>query len=165
MNFSSTMMTAAVLTAGVTPGHSKAALYVQNQARESQQHFQAPLSRSQARQSAMEALVNVYDASRHTDWDGHGAAPVSQAVYFNAYRLLEAFPEGLPMPSPGAEPDGQLTLEWHKSAYKTLSVSVSADGDLHYAALIGASRAYGTEPFLGQLPQSLLDLIQRVALG
>ena len=43
---------------------------------------------------------------------------------------LEVLPDGLPMPSPGAEPDGQLTLEWHKSAYQTLSVSVTADGDL-----------------------------------
>jgi hypothetical protein len=165
MKLSSTMMTAAVLAAGVTPGHGTAALYVQSQARESHQHFQTPLSRGHARQSAMVALLNTYESSSLADWDGHGAAPVTHAVYLNAYRLLEVLPDGLPMPSPGAEPDGQLTLEWHKSAYQTLSVSVTADGDLHYAALLGASRTYGTEPFLGQLPQPLLDLIQRVTLG
>jgi hypothetical protein len=165
MKLSSTMLTTAVLAAGFTPGHGTAARYVQSQAPESHQHVQTQLSRGHARQSAMVALLNTYESSSLADWDGHGAAPVSQAVYRNAYNLLEVLPDGLLMPSPGAEPDGQLTLEWHKSAYQTLSVSVTADGDLHYAALLGASRTYGTEPFLGQLPQPLLDLIQRVTLG
>jgi hypothetical protein len=43
-----------------------------------------------------------------------------------------------------------------------LSVSVSPDGELHYAALLGLSKAYGTEPFFGEAPRPILDLIFRV---
>ncbi|MFH0937823.1 MAG: hypothetical protein V1899_00835 [Planctomycetota bacterium] len=68
----------------------------------------------------------------------------------------------VPMPSVGAEPDGHVTLEWHHSSRRTLSVSVSPDGELHYAALFGASKVYGTEPFFGNVPKSILDLISQV---
>jgi hypothetical protein len=113
----------------------------------------------------METLAEVYETCRSADWDGHGAAAIAHAAYLNAYRLLEVMPDGLPLPSPGAEPDGQITLEWHRSPHQTLSLSVTADGDLHYAALLGPSRAFGTEPFLGQLPEQIFNLINRVAVG
>jgi hypothetical protein len=167
MNFSSivTASTAAALAAGATPGHSAAATYVRSQTEATQRHFQLPVSHNQARQSAREALLAIRETASLPDWDGHGASPISRATYQQAYRVLEAIPDSFPLPTFGAEPDGQLTLEWHHSAYRTLSISVSPDGELHYAALIGASRAYGTEPFLGQLPEVLLPLIQRVAFG
>ena len=166
MKFSSIMTASAVaaLAASSTPGHSAAADYVQQQALEGYKHYREPVSRSQ-RQVAMDALADVYDASRQPDWDGYGAAAVSHSCYLNAYRLLESIPEGISFPSPGAEPDGQITFEWYRSPHLTLSLSVTAEGDLHYAALLGASRAYGTEPFLDQLPETVFNLIVRLALG
>jgi len=41
-------------------------------------------------------------------------------------------------------------------------VSVSPEGDLHYAALLGPNKAYGTELFFGEVPKAILDLIARV---
>jgi hypothetical protein len=160
-----TASTAAALAAGSTPGHSATAIYVRSQAAETQRHFHSPVSNSSARQAAREALLALHELASLPDWDGHGASPVSLAAYRQAYRVLEGIPDSFPLPSFGAEPDGQITFEWHHSVHRTLSVSVSPDGDLHYAALIGASRAYGTEPFLGQLPEVLLPLIQRVVFG
>jgi hypothetical protein len=157
--------TAAALAAGATPGHSATADYVRHQTEASQRHFQSPVSRSQGRQTTFDALLGVYESASLPGWDGHGAFPVARATYQQAYRVLEAIPDSFPLPTIGAEPDGQLTFEWHHSAHRTLSVSISPDGDLHYAALLGASRAYGTEPFLGQLPEALLPLIQRVSFG
>ena len=40
--------------------------------------------------------------------------------------------------------------------------SVDPVGELHYAALLGRSRAYGTEVFEGTLPNSILALVRRV---
>jgi len=48
----------------------------------------------------------------------------------------------------GAESDGHITFEWYTSPRHILSISVSPDGKLHYAALIGSRKAYGTEDFL-----------------
>lgn len=148
-----------------TPGYSDAAGFVWETSCQGYQHYLEPASRQHIRHTAMEDLASVYDSCRNPDWDGHGANAVSHASYVNAYRLLEVFPESIPMPSVGAEPDGQITLEWYRSPYQTLSLSITPDGDLHYAALIGASRAYGTEPFVGQFPDALMDLVQRVTLG
>jgi hypothetical protein len=107
-------------------------------------------------------LCAVAEECQTPNWDAQGAAPVAEETYRAAYRFLESLPLGIAAPSIGAEPDGHLTLEWHKSLRRTLSVSVSPEGDLHYAALLGASKAYGTEPFLGDAPKAILDLIYRV---
>jgi hypothetical protein len=64
--------------------------------------------------------------------------------------------------SAGAEPDGHLTIKWYRSPEETLSVSISADGDLHFAALLGLTKAYGTEPFVCGVPKIFTDLIHRV---
>jgi hypothetical protein len=57
-----------------------------------------------------------------------------------------------------------LTLEWHSSPRRTLSVSITPEGDLHYAALLGPrKKAYGTEPFFDEVPKAILDLIGQVA--
>jgi hypothetical protein len=163
MNRVSLLTVSAALAAGSTPGHSIAATFVQQQSRENRASFEKPISRAQPRQALLESLAEIYDSARAHGWDGYAAAPVAQATYINAYRLLESMPSGCALPSAGAEPDGQITFEWHRSTHQTLSVSVTADGELHYAALLGARRTYGTEPFVGQFPDTLLDLVQRIA--
>jgi hypothetical protein len=41
-------------------------------------------------------------------------------------------------------------------------VSISPDGELHYAALLGSAKTSGTEPFVGDVPKVICDLIARV---
>jgi hypothetical protein len=113
-------------------------------------------------QHVRDELAAVWEACRHPDWDGYDARPVTQEVLRNTYVLLESLPLGFPPPSIGAEPDGDLTLEWHCSPVRTLSVSVTAHGELYWAALLGSSRAHGSEPFFGDCPPSILDMIRRV---
>ena len=110
----------------------------------------------------LKELGAVAEECGTSNWDGYGAEPVSEAAYKLARRFLEALAPGTHRPSIGAEPDGQMTMEWHRSAHHTLSVSVSPDGDLHYAALVGPNKAYGTEAFSGDVPKVILDLIHRV---
>ncbi len=107
-------------------------------------------------------LGEVWVECRKSDWDGHGALRVSSDAMNYARKLLESLPLGFPHPSVGAEPDGQITLEWHCSPHRTLSISVSPCADLHYAALIGPARVCGTEPFFEDFPQTLFDLIGRI---
>ena len=107
-------------------------------------------------------LATVWEECREPNWDGFNAMPVNRSTLRNTYTLLESLPLGFPLPSISTEPDGDLTLEWHRSVRRTLSVSVTADADLHYSALIGYGRAYGTEAFFGELPDTILDLIRRI---
>lgn len=103
-----------------------------------------------------------FEECREANWDGYGAEPVTEEVYQLAAQILKALPLATAMPDIGAEPDGQLTMEWYRSPRRTLSVSISPKGELHYAALIGASKAYGTESFFGEIPETIMNLINRV---
>jgi hypothetical protein len=69
---------------------------------------------------------------------------------------------GFPRPSISAQPDGQLTLEWYRTATRTLSLSIDPDGFIHYAGLFGAEEHFGTVAFLGGLPDRILRLASEV---
>lgn len=111
---------------------------------------------------AMQELIKVGEEGSVANWDGYGAEPISRDTFEQAYRFLYALPIGLPAPSVSADPGGEITFEWHKAARRTLSVSITPQGDLHYAALLGASRRYGTERFALGLPQIIQELIVQV---
>jgi hypothetical protein len=147
--------------ARMTPGFSDSAQFVDESARRGPSELRE--SNAFGPESAVRAeLASVWNECRYPNWDGYEALPVSQDSLRNAYLFLESLPLGFPGPSIGVEPDGQLTLEWHHSARRTLSVSLSPDDELHYAALFGPSRVYGTEAFFGEVPVSILELIRRV---
>lgn len=111
-------------------------------------------------QEALEELYDVWGECRNEGWDGYGALAVDQDTYRNAYRLIESLPLGFLRPSIGAEPDGQLTLEWRKSSTRILSVSVDPDGYLHYAGLYGPSKRYGTLAYFSEAPPELIQLVR-----
>ncbi|MDR5729829.1 MAG: hypothetical protein RB191_20645 [Terriglobia bacterium] len=143
-------------------GTGPTATFVAEEYEKSRQKIQESFALGQLAKGSFDALHYVYKECSHTDWDGYGAEPVSSDVFWLAYRFLSALPLGTPAPSIGAEPDGHITLEWYRSPRRTLSVSVSPDGKLHYAALIGPSRQYGTEPFYGTVPDTIIEPIARV---
>ncbi len=108
-------------------------------------------------------LHQLFQECRQTNWDGYGALPITGETYVLAYQFLEALPLGTSAPSLGAEPDGHITFEWYQSPRRMLSISISPESDLHYAALLGSSTLYGTEPFYGEVPRTILDIIRRVS--
>ena len=109
-------------------------------------------------------LLKTFEECSEKNWDGFGAQAVCEETFHLARRFLAALPFGAPAPSIGAEPDGCLTFEWYRSPLRTLSVSVSPDGDLHYAALLDSANAYGTERFFGETPEVIDTLIRRVTI-
>jgi hypothetical protein len=146
-----------------TLGFSNEAKHVANATRKGYQHLQS--SNAIGIEPVREELGTVWEECRTPNWDGYGAAAVSQDSLRNTYLLLESLPLASPRPSIGAEPDGELTLEWHHSPRRTLSVSVSPAGELHFAALLGPNRVYGTEAFFGEVPERILELIKQVFLA
>jgi len=113
---------------------------------------------------SLSELDRVCEECKSAGWDGYGSEAVSASARKFSKDFLLALPLGTPAPAVGAEPDGHITLEWYKSPYQTLSVSVSPEGHLHFAALMGASKQYGSEPFCDEMPQPILNLIYRVSM-
>ena len=145
----------------LTSGSSDAARFIDETTQEGRRH----LHESNAfgiESHVRDELATVWEECREPNWDGYQAVAVSQDTLRNAYLFLESLPLGFPHPSIGAEPDGHMTLEWHRSVRRTLSISVDPDGDLHFAALFGPNRVYGTEAFFGEVPEDVLNLIRRI---
>jgi hypothetical protein len=148
-----------------TGGFSDESRMVTDLVASERQHLRESYVLGAAGNDAFRQLCTVVNESGFPNWDGYGALPISEQTFILACQFLRTIPLGTPAPDVGVEPDGQVTLEWHLSAYRTLSVSVSPDGNLHYSALIGPNTVYGTEAFLGDIPQSILQLIRRVNGG
>lgn len=149
---------------GVLPsrGTSETAGFIATQIQKWRQQLQESYALGQQTKGSFNDLYQIFEDCRRANWDGYGAVPVSPQTLQLAYELLEALPLGTPGPSLGAEPDGQVTFEWYQGPRRTLSVSISPEGELHYAALLGLKKAYGTEPFFGETPNDILELIYRV---
>jgi hypothetical protein len=142
-------------------GFSDAARMVADVWRTNYKHLSQSITYS--RQPAFEELWDTWQDCKDGNWGVDGALPIEQQTYHNAYCLIEALPLTCPSPSSiGAEPDGHLTLEWHKYPRWTLSVSVGPEGTLYYAALLGTEDPRGSCPFYGDVPETVLTLIRRV---
>ena len=144
-----------------TFGASGTAEYVDKQIAKGRAQLRKTSSFGADVKAAIEELHDIADECSSMGWDGYGAETVEQETIRQAERFLNALPLGVSAPSVGAEPDGQITFEWYQSPRRILSVSVNPEGDLHYAALLGYSRRYGTEPFFGEVPAEILNLVRR----
>lgn len=140
-------------------GASEVAKYVSSSADKKRKHLQSSVFFGLKINKSFEELQMVFQDCRAANWDGYQAEPVTLETINLAKQFIEAMPLGAPSPSVGAEPDGQITLEWYRSPRQILSVSVSEAGELHYAALFGTRKAYGTEPFIGEVPERIMGLI------
>ena len=109
-------------------------------------------------------MSTVYEECRVPDWDGFNAIPVSQDTMRQAYIFFESLPLGFPVPTVGADPDGDITFEWYKSPRRTVSISIDMEGDLHYAALIGSSQHHGSMPFVGGIPETIQSIVRLVVI-
>ncbi|NTW16996.1 MAG: hypothetical protein HGA41_06000 [Syntrophaceae bacterium] len=143
-------------------GSSATARFVSQQTDEKLEHLRSSLAFGLDGRKAFDDLSLIFEECRVANWDGYDAEPVSEDAYESAVQFLKALPLGTATPAIGAEPDGHLTMEWYRSPRRTLSVSISPAGEVHYAALMGSGKAYGTEPFFGDVPETVMNLINRV---
>lgn len=138
------------------------ASFIQQVSEEKREHLQLSVSLGLRASGVFDELLDVFEKNQQPGWDGESAEPVLLDAYVNAYRFLESLPPGVSAPSVGVEPDGHITLEWYKAPRRTLSVSVSPDGFLYFSALIGLRKFNGSEPFFGDAPKTILELIGKI---
>jgi hypothetical protein len=134
-------------------------------ARHASRCYDQPKPAAFAKQAAYDQLAKVSQECGSANWDSEGADAVEQNTVQNAYLFLEALPPGYPLPDILAEPDGHLNLEWYRGTRRILSVSVSPEGTLYWAALIGTEDPRGSCLFSGDIPDTILYWIRRVSAG
>ncbi len=143
-------------------GASPTACYIARASDANWQRFQSSVFLGLKASGVFEDLFDVFVNNQKAGWDGDSAEPVVQDTYLNAYRFLESLPPAIQVPSIGVEPDGHITFEWYKAPRQTISISVSPDGFLYYSALMGLRKTNGSEPFFGDVPKIVLELIGKV---
>jgi hypothetical protein len=146
--------------ATLSQGFSREARFVARKIRRGRRHL---WSSNTLGGVAMDELGTVWSDCSVPNWDGYEAVAVTQDTLRNAYLVLESLPAGFPIPSIGAEADGAITLDWHRSPRRTVSISVDESSDLHYAALLGPNQQFGTEVFSGELPERIMALVEEVS--
>lgn len=114
-------------------------------------------------EEAVRQLREIAESLSAPNWDGYGANPVQPESVVQAERFLRALPEDIPMPSIGADPDGEVALDWEDDGHAFFSVSVSPDGLLTFAGQAGPRSALrGREEFRNQIPFEVLGGIRKV---
>ena len=76
-------------------------------------HFVPAATRIEQAKSARLSIKELADLREN--WDGYGAAPISEQTRDNALRfvnLIEAAPYGLPAPEICPKPNGTISFEW-----------------------------------------------------
>lgn len=162
MNMALARQTPSFFGGAQTMGSSRAAEYVFKKIKEGLTQLRKSNSFGASVEAATEELRGVAQECNSIGWDGYEAAVIQQETIRQAERFLNALPLGMIAPSVSAESDGHITFEWYRSPRRIVSVSVSPEGDLHYAALYGYRKTYGTEPFFGEIPSDVLKLARRV---
>lgn len=143
-------------------GHSHESAYIAKQLH----CLRSPLKDSRAIgvQALLDDLYLLADDCREEDWNGFGASPLSLRSLGNAEKFIRCLGMDSRDASLGANAKGWVTLQWGPSAKWTLSIVITNDGWLHWAALFGSVREHGTTPFMGAIPKNIAKLIQRACV-
>ncbi len=96
------------------------------------------------------------------DWNGYDANPISFDAYSAAKDLIKNLPPGFPTPSLAPDPDGLVTFEWRTGQRRIVLATVHPDFQISYAAIFGEAKQHGSEPFFGELPSSVRELVSRI---
>lgn len=99
------------------------------------------------------------------DWNGERAHPLCANSAEIAERLgAMVIRERLPMPEVGVTPMGHMILDWYPQSSWCFTVSVSADGRLHYSGLFDGEEMRGMVPALrDEIPSAILAGIERAS--
>lgn len=111
---------------------------------------------------AVMALKDVAVECATPGWDGYESDPLNSNSLRNALALLVQLPSEFPLPEVAVDPDGEVSLEWYRSARELFAVSVGSSGKLSYAGVFGRGKVHGTEFWCGEIPYALIVSLERL---
>jgi len=102
-------------------------------------------------------LDDIYNECSVPNWDGYGAKPAYRSVRKTVEKFLDALPVDIMDPEIGADPDGEISLDWCLAQNKMFTISIGRNNRIAYAFLDGDKRRNGLDFFKGAVPQDLID--------
>lgn len=148
------------MTRTLAPGFSEAAEMLDrvNQQEIRRQRQTVTFSRF----SLDDQLIDVYENCSQPDWEGPGSLPVQPDTLEAAQRLVLSLPQEFRTPTIFGEPDGHVGMEWYVHPRRLLTISLSPQRVIHWAALIGDEDPRGSCHFFNEVPQTLTYWISRI---
>lgn len=110
-------------------------------------------------------LEDLFELKRECsadNWDGHEAKSVDELSFQNSVRLALSMPVSVPIPNTYVDPDGEVAFEWYEGKRNVFSFSVGSNNRLSYAGLYGASKTFGVEYFYEDMPETILENINKL---
>jgi len=143
-------------------GVSESANALQRESYELQTDFARSITYGEHLAKILEGLFKAKYECSVENWDGYNAKAINNNSFQNAIRFALSLPSNIPNPEIYVDPDGEVIFEWYEGRRQVFSISVGGKNELAYAGLYGASKTYGVEPFYDDIPERLLDNINRL---
>ena len=106
-------------------------------------------------------ILEVAEECSFVGWDGGKAQPVSHIVLTNAIKFMQSLPVGIKAPDVCAGPDGSISFEWYRAPMRDVSINISPDNNVYFAAILGTIQRDGKESGK-EITDDMLSLIQKV---
>jgi hypothetical protein len=147
---------------GTSQGFSTSAEFIRNEVTKVDEKLQSSYKLGMAGKGIINELYNSYIESSIPNWDGFGANPVSEASFEFSKDFIKRLPLNIEPPAICVDPDGHLTMEWYRNQRWTLSISFDPEGKIHFAALFGQDKIFGTVAYINIIPKNIITLIEKV---
>ena len=154
---------------GAGPDARRLAALAQRNVRRQRDALTFARTSGRSRQPARDILFEAWAEFADENWDVEGARAVSSDRLRSAVALVDGLPLTIPVPEACGDRDGDFSLEWYRGPRRDVSVSIGADGVLHWAALIGDDDLRGSwrySPEAGDdVPEMLRIILARLYRG
>lgn len=110
----------------------------------------------------LDSLIIACEEYSRENWDGYNAKAINMESYRNAVNFALSLPFNIPNPDIYVAPNGEVTFEWYEGKRKIFTISIGKENELTFAGLYGASKEYGVEYIIQDIPESILERINKL---
>ncbi len=143
-------------------GVSDSAEALQRQSEQLQRDFAQSITFGEHLRETFQNLLKAKEEYSVDNWDGYDAKAIDELSYEKAVLFALLLPSGIPTPEIYVDPDGEVTFEWYEGPRQVFSISIGSNYELSYAGLFGANKTCGIEQFYDDIPDAVLDNVERV---
>ena len=121
----------------------------------------------QRKTEVIDSIIDAFRKHQKPNWDGYGAAPLSETACAEAVLFLKKLPMSIPAPEVVPNPDGDISLEWYLRKRVLFVLTFSGKRVISYAGLFGiGAKIHGTEVFIDSVPSPIIEnLCRLLSLG
>ena len=146
----------------ISSGVSESALEIQEVTMNLKFDFTRSVTFGEHVAKMLDSLIIAYEEYSRENWDGYNAKSIDMESYRNAVNFALSLPSRIPNPDIYVAPNGEVTFEWYEGKRKIFTVSIGKENELTFAGLYGASKEYGVEYIIEDIPESILERINKL---